>query len=200
MRISRRKQWMLLGGLSGATLSAVVVGALGIFAGSGIAASQAKPEQKTPPTITGTPQVGQILTGHNGDWRNNPTDFNFFWTRCNSSGASCANISGAHDRTYTLTSVDVGNTIRFKPGKDLRDLPDFFGAQGGPLDALTDREREVLGLMAEGRTNRGIAGELYVSERAVERHVTAIFGKLGLPTGAGDHRRVLAVLAYLEED
>jgi DNA-binding NarL/FixJ family response regulator len=69
--------------------------------------------------------------------------------------------------------------------------------EGGPLDALTEREREVLGLMAEGRTNRGIAGELYVSERAVERHVTAIFGKLGLPAGAGDHRRVLAVLAYL---
>ena len=72
--------------------------------------------------------------------------------------------------------------------------------QGGPLDALTDREREVLGLMAEGKTNRGIAGELFVSERAVERHVTAIFGKLGLPSGAGDHRRVLAVLAYLEDD
>jgi DNA-binding NarL/FixJ family response regulator len=72
--------------------------------------------------------------------------------------------------------------------------------EGGPLDSLTDREREVLGLMAEGRTNRGIAGELYVSERAVERHVTAIFGKLGLPSGAGDHRRVLAVLTYLGED
>ena len=71
---------------------------------------------------------------------------------------------------------------------------------GGRLDALTDREREVLGLMAEGRTNRGIAGELFVSERAVERHVTAIFGKLGLPKGAGDHRRVLAVLAYLGDD
>jgi DNA-binding NarL/FixJ family response regulator len=69
--------------------------------------------------------------------------------------------------------------------------------EGGPLDALTDREREVLGLMAEGRTNRGIAGELYVSERAVERHVTAIFGKLGLPAGEDEHRRVLAVLAYL---
>jgi DNA-binding NarL/FixJ family response regulator len=72
--------------------------------------------------------------------------------------------------------------------------------EGGPLDSLTDREREVLGLMAEGKTNKGIAGELYVSERAVERHVTAIFGKLGLPSGAGDHRRVLAVLAYLDDD
>jgi len=69
----------------------------------------------------------------------------------------------------------------------------------GPLDSLTEREREVLGLMAEGRTNRAIAAELFVSERAVERHVTSIFGKLDLPSGAQDHRRVLAVLAYLRD-
>jgi DNA-binding NarL/FixJ family response regulator len=69
----------------------------------------------------------------------------------------------------------------------------------GPLDSLTERERDVLALMAEGRTNRAIAAELYVSERAVERHVTSIFGKLELPTGEQDHRRVLAVLAYLRE-
>jgi len=67
----------------------------------------------------------------------------------------------------------------------------------GPLDALTERERDVLALMAEGRTNRAIAGEIYVSERAVERHVTSIFTKLGLPAGEEDHRRVLAVLAFL---
>jgi DNA-binding NarL/FixJ family response regulator len=67
----------------------------------------------------------------------------------------------------------------------------------GPLDALTDREREVLGVMAEGRTNRAIADELFVSERAVERHVTSIFEKLGLPASQQDHRRVLAVLTYL---
>ena len=67
----------------------------------------------------------------------------------------------------------------------------------GPLDSLTDRERDVLGRMAEGRTNRAIAEELFISERAVERHVTAIFLKLDLPTGEQDHRRVLAVLAYL---
>jgi DNA-binding NarL/FixJ family response regulator len=66
-----------------------------------------------------------------------------------------------------------------------------------PLDELTPREREVLALMAEGRTNRAIAEDLVVSERAVERHVTAIFGKLGLAAGEGDHRRVLAVLAFL---
>jgi DNA-binding NarL/FixJ family response regulator len=66
-----------------------------------------------------------------------------------------------------------------------------------PLDALTAREREVLGLMAEGRTNRAIAGELFISERAVERHVTSIFTKLELSPAEEDHRRVLAVLTYL---
>jgi len=66
-----------------------------------------------------------------------------------------------------------------------------------PLDALTDREREVLGLMAEGRSNRAIAEQLVVSDRAVEKHVTSIFGKLGLPASGEDHRRVLAVLTYL---
>jgi DNA-binding NarL/FixJ family response regulator len=66
-----------------------------------------------------------------------------------------------------------------------------------PLEALTAREREVLSLMAEGRSNRGIAERLVVSERAVEKHVTAIFGKLGLTTSGEDHRRVLAVLTYV---
>lgn len=67
-----------------------------------------------------------------------------------------------------------------------------------PLAELTAREREVLGLMAEGRTNRAVAGALHLSERAVERHVTAIFGKLDLETTGDDHRRVLAVLRYLD--
>jgi DNA-binding NarL/FixJ family response regulator len=67
-----------------------------------------------------------------------------------------------------------------------------------PLAELTPREREVLGLMAEGRTNQAIADELVISERAVEKHVTSIFSKLGLTTSTTDHRRVLAVLAYLK--
>ena len=66
-----------------------------------------------------------------------------------------------------------------------------------PLSGLTPREREVLELMAEGRSNQGIAARLVVSERAVEKHVTNIFGKLQLPTEAADHRRVLAVLTFL---
>jgi DNA-binding NarL/FixJ family response regulator len=64
-------------------------------------------------------------------------------------------------------------------------------------DALTLREREVLDLMAQGRSNRAIAREAFLSERAVERHVTAIFDKLKLPASSGTHRRVLAVLTHL---
>jgi DNA-binding NarL/FixJ family response regulator len=66
-----------------------------------------------------------------------------------------------------------------------------------PLEGLTAREREVLGLMAEGRSNNAISEELVVTERAVEKHVTSIFGKLGLTAQQQDHRRVLAVLAFL---
>jgi DNA-binding NarL/FixJ family response regulator len=69
---------------------------------------------------------------------------------------------------------------------------------GDPLDRLTPREREVLGLMAEGRSNYAIAEQLVVTERAVEKHVTSIFSKLDLPPTAEAHRRVLAVLKYLE--
>ena len=67
-----------------------------------------------------------------------------------------------------------------------------------PLDELSQRERQVLALMAEGRSNRAIAAELVITERAVEKHVTAIFSKLDLPATADDHRRVLAVRVYLK--
>jgi DNA-binding NarL/FixJ family response regulator len=67
----------------------------------------------------------------------------------------------------------------------------------GPLAALTPREREVLGLMAEGRTNAAIARALVVTAGAVEKHVTNIFSKLDLPATNDDHRRVLAVLTFL---
>ena len=68
-----------------------------------------------------------------------------------------------------------------------------------PLEQLTPREREVLGLMAEGRSNTGIAGTLVLTVGAVEKHVASIFSKLRLHQAAADHRRVLAVLAYLQE-
>lgn len=69
-----------------------------------------------------------------------------------------------------------------------------------PVDALTRREREALELMAEGRTNAGIAAAMCVGVGAVEKHVSAIFAKLGLEDSGSDHRRVLAVLAFLQAD
>jgi DNA-binding NarL/FixJ family response regulator len=66
-----------------------------------------------------------------------------------------------------------------------------------PLEVLSAREREVLALMAEGRSNAGIARQIWVAEATVEKHVHSILGKLDLPDTADDHRRVLAVLAYL---
>jgi DNA-binding NarL/FixJ family response regulator len=66
-----------------------------------------------------------------------------------------------------------------------------------PLEELTPREREVLGLMAEGRTNAAIARAMVVTPGAVEKHISSIFGKLDLPSTDDDHRRVLAVLTYL---
>lgn len=73
----------------------------------------------------------------------------------------------------------------------------FAARRARPLDRLTPREREVLGLMAEGRTNPAIARALVVTPKAVEKHVSSIFDKLGLPPSTDDHRRVLAVLEWL---
>jgi DNA-binding NarL/FixJ family response regulator len=69
-----------------------------------------------------------------------------------------------------------------------------------PLGGLSHREHEVLALMANGRSNSGIARDLLVSEGAIEKHVANIFMKLGLPPAPGTHRRVLAVLTYLRDD
>jgi len=73
----------------------------------------------------------------------------------------------------------------------------LIGAPRAGLDGLSPRETEVLGLMAEGRTNAGIAKRLWLTEKTVEAHVRSILMKLGLPMNDDDHRRVLAVLAYL---
>ena len=71
---------------------------------------------------------------------------------------------------------------------------------GGPVDTLTDRERDVLARMAEGRSNRAIAADLGLSEHTLERDLTRIFDKLALPVDGEGHRRVLAVLTYLRAE
>lgn len=98
-------------------LAAVAVLAAGAPAGgaarSATAARAAAPEATSTPTVSGTPQEGQKLTGGKGTWSGTPTDFNYSWTRCDKNGDSCAAIGGATGATYTLTSADVGNTLRF---------------------------------------------------------------------------------------
>lgn len=88
--------------------------AFAAFAGRGSAAQQAPPRNDSPPIVSGTPEVGQRLTGTRGEWSGNPTDYNYVWRRCDRNGGSCANISGANGLTYTLTSADAGNTLRFR--------------------------------------------------------------------------------------
>lgn len=122
-----------------------------------------------------------------------------------------------------LLATPSGSGIGYLLKQRVADVEDFIGAlrrvaaggtaldpqvvaqlllrRGGgpdPLERLTPREREVLALMAEGRSNAGIAAELVVSESAVAKHINSIFAKLDLPPADGDHRRVLAVLRFLD--
>jgi hypothetical protein len=115
MSRSAKKRWTLVGAVVGGGAALAVVVSLTVGAGAGAAASAAAPESTSPQTITGTPQEGQKLVGHRGEWTGNPTDYNDFWVRCDKDGGSCANISGATSRNgYLLKGVDVGNTVRFK--------------------------------------------------------------------------------------
>jgi hypothetical protein len=84
------------------------------LAATGRAANSARPVNATPPTISGTAEVGRPLTAVRGTWNNSPTDYDYMWRRCASDGFSCVNIDGATNLTYTPKSVDVGHTLRFR--------------------------------------------------------------------------------------
>ena len=101
--------------------------------------------------------------------------------------ASLAELTDALDR------IADGGTVL-----DPEVVAQLIGRRRDPLVSLTPREREVLQLTAEGRTNAAIAAALFIGTGAVEKNVTSIFGKLGLEDSGSDHRRVLAVLAYLQ--
>lgn len=101
--------------------------------------------------------------------------------------ASLAELQDAVER------IAAGGTVL-----DPEVVAQLLGRRHDPLTTLTPREREVLALMAEGRTNQAIAQALVIGTGAVEKNVTAIFGKLGLDDSGSDHRRVLAVLTWLQ--
>jgi DNA-binding NarL/FixJ family response regulator len=104
-------------------------------------------------------------------------------------------VADVADFTEALARVAAGGTAL-----DPEVVGQLLGAgrHAKGLAGLTAREREVLALMAEGRSNAGIADLLVISAGVVEKHVASIFAKLGLPPAEGDNRRVLAVLRYLE--
>lgn len=104
------------------------------------------------------------------------------------------------DRVASLDDLDDA-VMRIAAGGTVLDpevVAHLLGRRHDPIAALTPRERDVLQLMAEGRSNPAIAASLHIGVGAVEKNVTAIFAKLGLEEAASDHRRVLAVLAWLD--
>ena len=83
-------------------------------AATAVVVAAGKPANTAPPTISGTPQENATLTGTNGTWTNNPSKYEYAWQRCDKTGGACSSIGGATKSTYTLTSADVGATIRFR--------------------------------------------------------------------------------------
>jgi hypothetical protein len=109
----KRRAFMFAGIPAGFVLALTIVVALVGSAGAATARSAVAPSNTAPPTISGTPTQGQVLTATTGSWNGTtPITYTYRWERCDSTGGSCANISGAIAATYTLVSPDVGNTLR----------------------------------------------------------------------------------------
>lgn len=104
-------------------------------------------------------------------------------------------VSDLDELTGALTRISQGGTVL-----DPKLVVELLGRarRADPLDVLTPREREVVGLMAEGQSNTGIAKALWITHGAVEKHIKHIFSKLGIPATLDAHRRVLAVITFLE--
>jgi serine/threonine-protein kinase len=101
-------------------------------------------------------------------------------------------VSDSDEFAGALRRVVAGGTAL-----DPQVVSRLLASAAGPVDALSAREREVLALVAEGRSNKGIGERLEITQRGVQKHVTSVFTKLGLPADEDDNRRILAVLAFL---
>ena len=101
-------------------------------------------------------------------------------------------VAAVPDFTTAIDRVAIGGTV-----VDPEVIQQLVRLRKDPLERLSPREREVLGLIAQGRTNSAVAAELFISEAAVNKHIGNIFAKLDLPVATEGHRRVLAVLAFL---
>jgi hypothetical protein len=106
--LTRTRLGLVLAVGAGVLLGAV----LGQPGGGQAAVPSAKPTPKTPPTISGTAEVGLTLTATRGTWKNSPTTFHFAWERCDATGGACLAIGGATAKIYTLTATDIGHTLR----------------------------------------------------------------------------------------
>lgn len=96
------------------TIVAAALVLVALLAGAGQAATKAAPANTAVPTITGTPRVGQTLTASNGTWSNSPTDYQYQWLRCNTSGASCVAAPNGTQKSYTLVGADAGHQMRVR--------------------------------------------------------------------------------------
>ena len=92
----------------------IVAAAIAVAMFATASALAVPPTNTTPPTITGTARIGETLTAQNGTWTNSPTAFQYQWLRCNAAGASCVNIQGQTQRTYTVATADAASTIRVR--------------------------------------------------------------------------------------
>jgi hypothetical protein len=117
-----------------ATAIAVALAAAAVTAVFAGAAGAATPVNTAPPTVSGTPRVGQTLTASNGTWSNSPTDYEYQWLRCNASGVSCVSVANGTQKTYTLIGADANRTIRVRVTASNAD--GSASAQSEPTDAV----------------------------------------------------------------